>query len=88
MKEKLSVKKNERYTLDIIDLSYEGMGVAKIDGYPLFIENALPGERVEVLVVKVGNKFGSKYEKKAELAGGIILILIGIKILLEHLGIL
>lgn len=58
MKEKLSVKKNERYTLDIIDLSYEGMGVAKIDGYPLFIENALPGERVEVLVVKVGNKFG------------------------------
>ncbi|WP_288657778.1 23S rRNA (uracil(1939)-C(5))-methyltransferase RlmD [uncultured Enterococcus sp.] len=64
MKEKLSVKKNERYTLDIIDLSYEGMGVAKIDGYSLFIENALPGERVEVLVVKVGNKFGyGKVEK-------------------------
>ncbi len=40
------------------------MGVAKIDGYPLFIENALPGERVEVLVVKVGNKFGyGKVEK-------------------------
>lgn len=64
MKDKLSVKKNERYTLDIIDLSYEGMGVAKIDGYPLFIENALPGERVEVLVVKAGNKFGyGKVEK-------------------------
>ncbi|EMF0148719.1 23S rRNA (uracil(1939)-C(5))-methyltransferase RlmD [Enterococcus hirae] len=64
MKEKLSVKKNERYTLDIIDLSYEGMGVAKIDGYPLFIENALPDERVEVLVVKAGNKFGyGKVEK-------------------------
>ena len=64
MKEKLSFKKNERYTLDIIDLSYEGMGVAKIDGYPLFIENALPGERVEVLVVKAGNKFGyGKVEK-------------------------
>ncbi|OWW62552.1 RNA methyltransferase [Enterococcus hirae 67-03-C5] len=64
MKEKLSVKKTERYTLDIIDLSYEGMGVAKIDGYPLFIENALPGERVEVLVVKAGNKFGyGKVEK-------------------------
>ncbi|MGK4134668.1 23S rRNA (uracil(1939)-C(5))-methyltransferase RlmD [Enterococcus hirae] len=64
MKEKLSVKKNERYTLDIIDLSYEGMGVAKIDGYSLFIENALPGERVEVLVVKAGNKFGyGKVEK-------------------------
>lgn len=38
--------------------------------------------------VKVGNVFGAKYEKKAELAGGIILILIGLKILLEHLGII
>ena len=36
---------------------------------------------------KVGNKFGTKYEKKAQLFGGIILILIGLKILLEHLGI-
>ena len=35
-----------------------------------------------------GHKFGSKYEDKASLAGGIILILIGLKILLEHLGIL
>jgi 23S rRNA (uracil1939-C5)-methyltransferase len=64
MKEKQFVKKNERYTLDIIDLSYEGMGVAKVDGYPLFIENALPGERVEILVLKAGNKFGyAKVEK-------------------------
>lgn len=38
--------------------------------------------------VKLGNLFGAKYEKKAELAGGIILILIGAKILLEHLGVL
>lgn len=38
--------------------------------------------------VKVGNIFGSKYKAKAELAGGIILVLLGIKILLEHLGIL
>lgn len=36
--------------------------------------------------VKIGNKFGTKYERKAELVGGIILILIGLKILLEHLG--
>lgn len=40
------------------------------------------------LGVVIGNKFGSKYEKKAELAGGIILVLIGVKILLEHLGII
>lgn len=40
---------------------------------------------ISVLGVKVGNIFGDKYEKKAEFAGGIILILLGIKILLEHL---
>ena len=38
--------------------------------------------------VKIGNVFGTKYKSKAELAGGIILILLGLKILLEHLGIL
>ena len=38
--------------------------------------------------VKLGSVFGSKYEKKAEILGGIILILIGLKILLEHLGVI
>ncbi len=38
--------------------------------------------------VKVGNVFGTRYQKKAEVAGGIILILLGSKILLEHLGVL
>lgn len=38
--------------------------------------------------VKIGNTFGLKYKSKAEFTGGIILILIGLKILLEHLGIL
>ena len=38
--------------------------------------------------VKIGNVFGSRFEKKAQAAGGIILILLGTKILLEHLGIL
>ena len=38
--------------------------------------------------LKVGNVFGLKYKSKAEFAGGLILILMGIKILLEHLGIL
>lgn len=37
--------------------------------------------------VVVGNVFGAKYKSKAELAGGIVLILIGLKILLEHLGV-
>lgn len=38
--------------------------------------------------VKVGSVFGAKYEKKAQLAGGVILILIGLRILLEHLGVI
>lgn len=38
--------------------------------------------------VKIGNVFGSRFEKKAQAAGGIILILLGLKILLEHLGVL
>ncbi len=38
--------------------------------------------------VKIGNAFGTRYKSKAELAGGIILICMGIKILLEHLGFL
>ena len=43
---------------------------------------------LSIVGVKVGNIFGTKYKSKAELAGGIILVLMGIKILLEHLGIL
>ena len=38
--------------------------------------------------VKAGNAFGSRYKAKAELAGGGILILLGVKILLEHLAVL
>ena len=43
---------------------------------------------LSALGVKIGNIFGSRYEKKAEFAGGVILILLGLKILLEHLGII
>ena len=38
--------------------------------------------------VKIGNVFGARYEKKAQIAGGVILVLLGLKILLEHLGVL
>ena len=41
-----------------------------------------------VLGVKIGNVFGSRFEKGAGVLGGIILILIGLKILLEHLGVM
>ena len=43
---------------------------------------------LSMLGVKAGSIFGDRFEKKAEIAGGVILILLGIKILLEHLDIL
>ena len=38
--------------------------------------------------IRLGNVFGLRYKSKAEFAGGVILILLGTKILLEHLGVL
>lgn len=43
---------------------------------------------ISVLGVKIGNRFGDKYQNKAQLMGGIILVLLGFKILFEHLGII
>lgn len=43
---------------------------------------------ISLIDIKLGNKFGNKYESKAGILGGIVLILIGLKILLEHLGII
>ncbi len=58
MKEKAPVEKNETYTADVVDLTYEGNGVVKIDNYSLFVGNALPGEKVKFVVTKVGKNFG------------------------------
>ena len=41
---------------------------------------------LSIIGVMIGNKFGNRYEQKAQLTGGAILILMGFKILLEHLG--
>ena len=43
---------------------------------------------LSIVGMRIGVTFGMKFKAKAEIAGGVILILIGIKILLEHLGIL
>lgn len=43
---------------------------------------------ISIIGVMIGNRFGMKYKNKASVAGGVILILIGLKILLEHFGIL
>ncbi len=52
------VKKNDRVTVYIEDLTHDGNGVAKVDGYPLFIQGALPQETVEVHVLKTLKNYG------------------------------
>lgn len=51
------IGKNNEYILDIIGVGYEGEGIAKIDGYPIFIEGAILGEKVRVLIVKAKKSF-------------------------------
>lgn len=52
------VTKNDRLLVHVEDLTHDGAGVAKIDGYPLFIHGALPGEDVHVHVVKTLKSYG------------------------------
>ncbi|WP_067725261.1 23S rRNA (uracil(1939)-C(5))-methyltransferase RlmD [Oceanobacillus damuensis] len=52
------VNKNDTLTFTFEDLTHEGNGVAKIDGYPLFVPNGLPGEEAIVKVVKANKNFG------------------------------
>ena len=47
------VKKNEEYIVEIIDTGYEGEGIAKIDGFTIFISGAIKGEKCKILILKV-----------------------------------
>ena len=74
-----------------IDALAIGVSMALAGNVNIWLAIALIGVTTCVtsaLGVKIGNIFGAKFEKKAQMAGGIILILIGLKILLDHLGIL
>ena len=74
-----------------IDALAVGISLAMAGDVNIWAAVALIGVTTCVLSalgVKIGNIFGSRYEKKAEFAGGVILILLGVKILLEHLGVL
>lgn len=61
-------------------LSYPIVEAISIIGVVTFI--------ICIIGVYVGNFFGSKYKNKAELAGGLILVILGMRILLSHLGII
>lgn len=74
-----------------IDALAVGISLAMAGNVNIYVAITLIGVTTFVLSaigVAVGNIFGSRYEKKAEIAGGVILILLGVKILLEHLGVL
>ena len=74
-----------------IDALAVGISLAMAGVSNIFLAVLLIGVTTFVLSaigVRVGNVFGSRYEKKAELMGGVILILLGVKILLEHLGVI
>ena len=49
----MPVEKNKEYIVEIIDNGYEGEGIAKIDGFTIFIPNCIKGEKVKILIVKV-----------------------------------
>jgi len=59
------VRKNDEVTLDIIGLTQDGEGVGRADGFTLFVQGALPGERVRAKVLKVKKQYG--YAKMLEL---------------------
>ena len=49
----IPVKKNEEYVVEILDNGFGGEGIAKIEGFTIFIPNAIKGEKCEILIVKV-----------------------------------
>lgn len=54
----IPVNKNDYIDVVFEDLTHDGAGVAKVDGYPLFIPNGLPGEKAKVKVIKTGKGYG------------------------------
>ncbi|PAD21366.1 23S rRNA (uracil(1939)-C(5))-methyltransferase RlmD, partial [Terribacillus saccharophilus] len=52
------VEKNQTIELTFEDLTHDGDGVGKVDGYPLFVPYALPGETAQVKVIKTKKNFG------------------------------
>ena len=60
----MNIQKNQEYIVEIIDNGFEGEGIAKIDGFTIFIPGAIKGEKVKILIVKVlsSHAFGKVLE--------------------------
>lgn len=52
------LKKNDIVEVEVVDLTHEGQGVAKIDGFVFFVDNALPGENISMRILKLKKNIG------------------------------
>lgn len=52
------LEKNQIVEVEIVDLTHEGQGVAKLDGFVFFVDNALPGERIKMKILKIKKNVG------------------------------
>lgn len=55
---KIPIKKNEEYIVEIIDNGFDGEGIAKIDNFTIFVPGTIKGEKVKILIVKVLSSHG------------------------------
>ncbi|QVY62069.1 23S rRNA (uracil(1939)-C(5))-methyltransferase RlmD [Cytobacillus gottheilii] len=58
MSKTIPVQKNDYIQVEFEDLTHDGAGVAKVDGYPIFVQGALPGEKANIKVIKVNKGYG------------------------------
>jgi 23S rRNA (uracil1939-C5)-methyltransferase len=52
------IEKNEYHQVEFVDMTHDGMGVCKINGFPVFVANALKGEKADIKIIKVNKSFG------------------------------
>ena len=63
----MSYQKNQMVTIEIEDIGADGEGIGKIDGFPLFVKDAVPGDLVEVKIVKAKKNYAfARLEKILE----------------------
>jgi 23S rRNA (uracil1939-C5)-methyltransferase len=58
MSQTIPVKKNDYIDVEFVDLTHEGQGVAKIDGFPIFVPGGLPGESAQIKILNVKKNYG------------------------------
>ena len=57
-KKTVPIQKNDYIDVVFEDLTHEGAGVAKVDGYPIFVPHGLPGEKAKIKVTKLNKGYG------------------------------